>query len=263
VRRDIRQGAADLLEQLNARYDRVVVVAHSLGSYIAYDAIRYLWGEHNRDYAERLTPRPQEPRVPAGLDDLEAAAKDLAEGGPGDGRRAAYHRAQRALWEGLRAESHRWKITDLITLGSPMYMADDIYTADAAEFRKRVARHEFPTCPPQEDAPSWRSSREPPRDRRYTYVSGGRRVLYDAAPFAFIRWTNIWFPTKALFFGDWFGGPLGPLFGDGILDVPVTSGARRRFAPGLAHALYFSTIAERPGEQPATAFHDALRGRGA
>ncbi|MDP3984283.1 MAG: hypothetical protein Q8Q52_04660, partial [Acidimicrobiia bacterium] len=44
VRRDIRAGIVDLLQGLHDydRYQRVVVIAHSLGSYIAYDAISYL-----------------------------------------------------------------------------------------------------------------------------------------------------------------------------------------------------------------------------
>jgi hypothetical protein len=70
-------------------------------------------------------------------------------------------------------------------------------------------------------------------------------VLHDGAPFAVVRWTNLWFPStgkKLGFFRDYFGGPLRPLFGDGILDIPVEGNLERgwkRWIPGYAHALYF------------------------
>lgn len=260
VRRDIRSGAVEVLSELNDRYDRVVVVGHSLGSYIAYDAIRYLWAQRRHDYADAVERGRETPRTPAGLDELEAAATALLdESGANGPELADYRTAQRALWHGLRDESHRWTITDLVTLGSPMYMADQIYTRDRQEFEERVRRHEFPTCPPQDDFPSWREGKEPARARRYSYVYRGRRVLYDAAPFAVIRWTNLWFPTRALFFGDWFGGPLAPLFGAGVADVPIRSGSRWRHAPGKAHAMYFSEIAASPDGPLAVSFHDALR----
>ena len=51
VRREIRQGLVEMLQGLHTsdqpKYDRVVIVAHSLGAFIAYDAIAYLWGTMN------------------------------------------------------------------------------------------------------------------------------------------------------------------------------------------------------------------------
>lgn len=261
VRRDIREGVIKLLGQLNDRYDRVIVVGHSLGSYIAYDAIRYLWGQHNLNYA---SDPPQSPpphgAVPAGLDNLEAAARTLlVTEAPTEDQVSSFRDAQRALAAGLRAHGHTWRITDLISLGSPMYMADQIYTRNEKEFMTRVSRHEFPVCPPVEDYPSWRSQNEPPRALRYTYCHNDRRVLYDGAVFAVVRWTNLWFPTAALLLGDYFGGPLAPLFGRGVLDVPVTSGDKKRLIPGFAHALYYATIARYPNQQLAQAFHKAMK----
>lgn len=54
----------------------------------------------------------------------------------------------------------------------------------------------------------------------------------------------MWFPARWGFFGDWFGGRLAPLFGNGIRDVPLTGNRRMRrwlrsrLVPGYAHALY-------------------------
>lgn len=40
--------------------------------------------------------------------------------------------------------------------------------------------------------------------------------------------------------GDWFGGPLRPLFGKGIVDIPIPGNVPGRRAPGIAHGRYFS-----------------------
>jgi hypothetical protein len=55
-----------------------------------------------------------------------------------------------------------------------------------------------------------------------------------------VRWTNLYFPARWGFFGDWFGGPLRALFGTGILDIPVLGNRPGRFVPGWAHGRYFS-----------------------
>ncbi|MFT4744252.1 MAG: hypothetical protein ACI9AD_000091 [Nitriliruptoraceae bacterium] len=265
VRRDIRRGAVAMLRELNDEYDRVIVVAHSLGSYIAYDAIRQLWGERDDDYAGDPPPSDGMPVVADGLDQAEAASIPLRGDGspPSDDDLDAFRSAQRQLSAGLRDDGHTWRISDLVTLGSPMYFADQLYTRDRAGFDRKVTHHEFPTCPPVDDYPSWQqragAATEPDRARRWTYVRGGRRVLYDAAPFAVVRWTNMWFPARLYVFGDFFGGALAPLFGRGIKDVRITSGGPRRLVPGAAHSFYFELIRDEPNEQLARAFHEALR----
>ncbi len=73
-------------------------------------------------------------------------------------------------------------------------------------------------------------------------------MLYEGAPFAVVRWTNLYFPAQLGFFGDWFGGRLAPVFGTGIKDVPVkgntlgrpgTNLLRHRKFPAAAHSYYF------------------------
>src|SRR5262249_23061735 len=60
VRRAIRSAAIELLEGLHddpswRRYHRIIVVGHSLGSVIAYDALTHLW-------QRRHHPKPVYPR---------------------------------------------------------------------------------------------------------------------------------------------------------------------------------------------------------
>jgi hypothetical protein len=237
VRRDIRAGIVTLLQGLHdsaSNYQRIIIVAHSLGSYIAYDAVSYLWGQMNDRHAGAPGPLAPGTKDPDGLPELEQAAFDLE---AGTASLAAYRDAQRRLWKGLRANGNPWKITDLITFGSPMYFADLLVTANRDHFDRRIGRREFPTCPPQPDE---RPSADPKQPPVYSFLSDGRRVLYHGAPFAVVRWTNMWFPARLRFFGDWFGGPLAPLFGRGVQDVPLDRNDWKSRIPAGAHALYFS-----------------------
>jgi hypothetical protein len=234
VRRDIRAGMVRLLEGLHAsdsRYQRIIIVAHSLGSYIAYDAITYLWGQMNQIHAGAAGPGGTGTYVPDGLDDVESLASALKSG---TATPEQYQAAQRTLWLGIRANGNPWKVTDLITFGSPMYFADSLITRKVEQFRRRVDLRELPTCPPQPDQDS---RTEPPA---FSHPWGGRKVLYHAAPFAVVRWTNLWFPANARLFGDNFGGALAPLFGPGIRDIKLTKNDWKTRVPGWAHARYYS-----------------------
>ena len=248
VRADIRKGFLDLLIKLHntGNYQRIVIVAHSLGGYIAYDGITYLWAHMNK--LHRGTPARGDANVPAGLDELEGAASDLPDdvrdGGVlgGDEFVENYQAAQRALWLGLRAQGNPWLITDFITLGTPMYFADRLFTKNLDAFKAKVARWELPTCPPQDEGDP--DNNVFGHDRWFSWESRGRRVLYHGAPFAAVRWTNMYFPAAGRFFGDWFGERLAPLWGNGIRDVTLEGNRRMRrwfrsrFVPGYAHALY-------------------------
>jgi hypothetical protein len=247
VRREIRAGMLRLLQGLHrvGRYDRIVIVAHSLGSYIAYDAITYLWAATSELPISRSTvvPLPRRPKTgiqPDGLKELEQAASDLVDG---HGSREAFRDAQRALWIGLRRIGVPWLITDFITLGSPMYFADQLYTRNRDDFTTGVEKRQLPVCPPLSDEVEWNNVNH--TGRWYSWNNRGHRVLYHAAPFAVVRWTNLWFPPWLSFFGDWFGGALSPLFGAGVEDVALTGNRPWSRVPALAHALYFRLADDR------------------
>lgn len=258
VRRDIRKGMVDLLTGLHKvghdgktwrQYDRIVVVAHSLGAYIAYDAIAYLWSQ----CGDLLGGQPAVPQDSASLDRLERLAAALPKN-PTDEQLAAYQAAQRALWSEMRAHDSPWLITDFVSVGTPMYCADLLYTKNRKHWDERVQLRELPTCPPQPDLG------EPAKDKdrlRLAYKSGQREIVYHAAPFAAVRWTNLWFPPRLGVFGDWFGGALAPLFGAGIRDLPVTGGVLSR-APALAHTKYFSYADDVRSDSSTTRLRAAL-----
>lgn len=249
ARRNIRKGMVELLDGLHKakdsdgdpRYQRIILVAHSLGAYIAYDGIAYLWTRMNKLHAgahkQEPPPPPDPSNTPDGLAELEAAAQVLLDAEQ-MGRKATtqqvktYREAQRNLWLGLRKNGNPWIITDFVTAGTPMYMADRIYTKNEKEFRERASLTELPRCPPVSDD----ASGEP---LKYTWKNGSRKVLYHGAPFAVVRWTNVWFPPALGFFGDWFGGPLARLYGYGIQDVPLKGNKPKQLIPAWAHTLYF------------------------
>ncbi len=175
ARRAIRGGLVDLLRSLHDDgYTRIVVVAHGVGSYIAYDALT-LW------------------------------------------------------WAQAREQGKAWCITDFVTIGAPLAVADllltrppllsGVKTSDetlrAELFEALMRRGVLVGCPAENDEPE--------------------------SLFAATRWTNLWFPvTRGSRRGDWFGGALNPLFGAGICDIAVQGNQPERSGRGTAHTEYFS-----------------------
>ena len=121
----IRQQVLDLLERLHdaddfdcnrKRYDRIIVVGHSLGSVIAYDAIRLLWARHSRQLP---LPDTDEGSIAAQVvNNLEVAGRALATAGdqaargcaggvrPGSARGPARHAGPRRQRRGTLGD-HR------------------------------------------------------------------------------------------------------------------------------------------------------------
>ncbi len=217
-RQEIRAKGVALIGKLHdAGYERIVVVGHSLGSVIGYDVLTYAWATYHASGkgVGRSTGSASE-RVGA-LGQLEEA---IAAGDP-----EAYRGLQRALHRELREAEHGWRVTDFVTLGSPLAHADVLLAPDAARLAKRQAIREFPTCPPttEDGLISF------PKDRV-------KRTLHHGAVFGPCRWTNLYFPVRLLLHGDVIGGPLAGLFGWGVRDLPVRTRRRLGF---LSHTLYW------------------------
>jgi hypothetical protein len=221
ARRAIRTAGLTLLRGLHEdelrRYKRIILVGHSLGSVIAYDLITWFWQEqHYRVELDRVsgerktvTTRPVETLpVP---DNDQSPLEEL--GDPSKIGLEKFRERQRALWQSHRKNGLPWRITDLITLGSPLAHADVLLADGKETLDVGKDQREFPTCPPRPEDPRdggllWREYGE--AERRHEV-----RILHHGAPFAVTRWTNLYFP------GDVIGGPLAHLLGNGIKDVKL------------------------------------------
>lgn len=244
-RRAIRGGLVDLLYVLQqGGFARVVLIAHGVGAYIAYDALTSLWAETHELHAG---PAAAAPDRLANLSAVEDAARGLTpETDP-----QLFQSLQYTLWQDLRMQGNPWRITDFITIGAPLAFADlfvarprlpsgltkDDIADRAALFHRLVRRGVVQCCPPRSEAQAVDGPAD--ADVVYGHPGGERTVLGSQAAFAVTRWTNLWFPVvRGDLRGDWFGGALRPLFGPGVRDLPVTDDAdgRRR---GAAHLRYF------------------------
>ncbi len=211
-RQQIRADGIRLLRELHSsgKYDRIILVGHSLGSVIAYDILTHLWTDYNKAHARPETFSQNQ------LKRIHQAIEALGEN-PTPAQVSAFQDYQHKLWLELRGVGNPWLVTDLITLGSPLTSAALLLAHSETELREQQKELALPTCPPQPD---------PLDNRSYAFklvppyeTSGGQkrtlRALHHAAQFACTRWTNFYYP------GDFIGGPLAPVFGAGIQDVPL------------------------------------------
>jgi hypothetical protein len=226
LRQTIRSEGIKLLRNIveRGKYERVVLVGHSLGSVIAYDILKHLWQDYHKDYRS-----PTEHDQTA-LESVEKAGEALRSDDSDQERNIDdFQNSQIELWRELRDLGNPWLVTDLITLGSPLAHAALLLASDEDDLKARQRQRELPTAPPVPEVRS-KGGKEV---RKYSYRVWDRfkkgekefylRVLHHAAHFACTRWTNLYFPVRLGFFGDFIGGPLRNWFGPGIRDIPVTS----------------------------------------
>ena len=228
VRHDIKAAGRDIIKALHDsdRYDRIVIVGHSLGSIIGLDMITSYWAQVH-----------DHPGHPVSIDqdrlkEVEKLGTTITAEDP------AYSSAQRDLWLEQRALGIPWLLTDFISVGSPLSHADWLMADGRVPLEELFTRRELLHNPPQVDGPGHPYS----FPISYATQAGERSlyVLHHAAAFACTRWTNIWFPTRWGLFDDPFGGPLADLFGIGVMDRPVTAGPwSPRYLPVLAHVMYW------------------------
>jgi hypothetical protein len=225
VRREIRKQAVDTLDRLHASglYDRIIVVAHSLGTVVSYDMLRAYFSR----ICDELPPTTE--LAP------DFVAVDRASWQPND---TASKEDKKELREKARSiiasiaaatvnkpsdqRTHKpWLVTDFVTVGSALTHAHFLMCFGKGQpdlerdFDRRVRERDFPTCPPKQlDGDGLLSF--PNRNTKKNQVHHG-------ALFGLTRWTNIYFPFQQIFWGDAIGGPLAPLFGSHVVDVCVST----------------------------------------
>ncbi|MGL4728247.1 MAG: hypothetical protein ACRCWO_05795 [Bosea sp. (in: a-proteobacteria)] len=251
ARAAILKEAVEVIDKLHEgdRYSRIVVVAHSLGTVVGYEAL-------TRSFARRV--RDKEFAVHEQIDGRDTVdewrEKDEA-GLAGD--ISKLRDGQRKVSEFL-ADKGWWKITDFITLGSPLTYSHVLMAKGEADLRARQDLRELPVCPPLRDTSSNSRSRLLYKRMGRTELDGQAAFcISHAAIFAATRWTNIYFPVRRVVFGDVIGGPAAHLFGAGILDVPV--GTTHLYGKGLfSHTSYWSQGGLAGTPDHISALRDAL-----
>jgi hypothetical protein len=259
-RQDIRMAGLALLEKLHAsgKYDRIVIVGHSLGGVIGYDLITNMWARRNRNM-DREGP------IQRALEASEIAGAKLVAAPDNEDAKAAWRAAQRRLFDTLREaptgeRDALWLISDFVTLGAPLAHAQTLLAETLQEFEAALTRRELATAPPHLE--EFEDGR-----RRFSYCrvhgladdgSAEPRAPHNAAVFAAVCWTNIFFPADGILRGDLVGGPASKVFGPGVKDIAARAPNRGGLTP---HLLYFEPDADpRPWGDPAWADHrDALR----
>lgn len=256
-RQAIRERGVALLEELMGvpgegkpppaeyDYDRIVVVGHSLGAVVGYDILKFAFSRHNDRFTQdEMAEQPAR-------DALEQMVRAAAAGAPLD--RAAFRDRQDAARAEYVACGYPWIVSDFVTLGSPLTHASVILAADAADLRAQQEARNLPTCPPEMELdrttdrqhfsywPGKRRDADNDREARLT------RIPHHAAHFGLTRWTNLYSPAHAIFWGDLISGPVAQAFGipawaggtvPGIEDVAVMTG---RFGawPLFTHTRYW------------------------
>ena len=219
IRQAVRSECVRFLRTLSEAddpsYARIVLVGHSLGSVIAYDAIRLLWAQ----LKPHTTLHTGECDIHSVLSKLDASERPQS---------GTWLSPQRALFNQIRPTggSH-WKISDLITIGSPLTHAPLLLAESVDEFCCLIEQRELPTSPPQ-------------KDQGKTYAGWEESIgikLHHAAPFAVTQWTNVYFPS------DPIGGRLGPVFGPGIDDIRLPDAPKGSWSD---HVHYWQSPS-RPG----------------
>lgn len=209
-RAQVRERALVMLERLmvDPAYDRIVLVGHSLGSIIAYDVLQILWAKYGPNHRN---PRREQAVTEAlrAFDDYASPAR-LKGGGthllPPD-ERPAFRAAQWRLYMALRdapPESLPWRISDFVTLGSPLSHAEFLVAANAGRWRKGVEERLFSVCPPISDS-----------ETRRTIVYKDTHA-HHAAVFSATRWTNIHDIGNRWSTGDPFSGAMTENFYGGV-----------------------------------------------
>jgi hypothetical protein len=210
-RQTARDRALKLLEALHGKgeYQRIVVVAHSLGSIIAYDVLMLLWAKRG--------PGRMNPPSPESVEALQAIDRFLGDNFEKAGGLKEFQEAQSRAFKALRNEPNPWLVSDFVTLGSPLTHAEFLIEPNMKEVQAAIADRLLATCPPAADDPS--ESKKP--SVLFQYKRSPTRYAHHAALFSCVQWANVYDPASKIFFGDIISGRLAP-FGRGIKECEVT-----------------------------------------
>jgi hypothetical protein len=202
-------------------YDRIVIVGHSLGTIIAYDILQLFWEKHGPTHHQDWNPSAAGIQSALLACDAHVQAAWTNPGGEIDPE--AFETARAKLFELLRQAQPGWRISDLITLGSPLTHAEFLLADTQDEIDQAVIERRFATAPPHPD---------PMRNGSMLFPGAGPDLRtgtkepplfpHFAAQFAAVKWTNLYDEHNNPLLGDIISGQLGESFGPGIAEHGLT-----------------------------------------
>jgi hypothetical protein len=251
TRSKIRKEGLELLRKLHEdmdedeptrpTYDRIVLIGHSLGGIIAYDILSFLWNANNKIFEKTTdTNLLKQNALEAISDYAKSPEMDVVQ----------YQNLQKDLFDEQRRLGNTWRISDFITLGTPLAHGGFLLAKDDADFMMKVEQREVAISPPQMN----------PEEQQFFYpkqfdveetlttesgipstqiVKRTVKLLHSAAQFGVVRWSNYYFKA------DYIGGSMRQWFGKGMVDkeiIPV--GKTNQNIPVKPHTAYWS--AEQP-----------------
>lgn len=257
-RRLVRERGLALLEALHGKrlgdparpetnlplYDRIVIVGHSLGTIVGYDILQLFWEKHGPTHHQRWNP--EAPGMQAALEACDLHVKSAWDKTAPRLDSTAFEAARAALSRALAAQDPGWRISDFITLGSPLTHAEFLLFDSSDEVKAAFVERRFATAPPHPDPLRDGSmlfpivTAPPP-----TRPAKTRRKLAEplfphfAAQFAAVKWTNIHDECSNPLLGDLVSGDLSGRFGQGIVEKDVT--IRRPGFPGFLGRIFTHT----------------------
>ncbi|WP_144276310.1 hypothetical protein [Demequina sp. NBRC 110053] len=257
-RENIRKGLVDLLTTIaedrdavtqRHRYDRIVLVGHSLGTVIAADALHAYWNTVAPDVEIPLSGVPLDDGDGESVGPYEAAVRrverhvvtdaTLEEAAADRATLSEALRSPQRLEDGAAIRSGRWIVSDLVTLACPLTHAEILVTSGSEAFAEAKVDRFVATAPPQPQRTQSARRDHPLRYKVWTGVRGeDTSRLHQSALFASTSWTNMYFTH------DLVGGGLASRFGSWVRDVPL--GARPatfgQFLRAYPHSSYWGPV---------------------
>lgn len=221
ARQRIREAGVRLLDKLHdpaSGYERIIVVAHSLGTAVGYELLLDYWSRQCGAYV--MNEGDGVHQALAGVERATHALNAAATQGDRDAAQSAFRSAQRQLSHALaemtvtptshgHEEGKTWLITDFVTLGSPLTHASLLLADSRKDLWEKQRERTLAACPPItfDDA-----GNVDLQQGHLSFVGWDlkRRPVHSAL-FAAVRWTNHFFKTGDwIIQGDVIGGPIGP-----------------------------------------------------
>ncbi|SEQ13930.1 hypothetical protein SAMN05428969_2153 [Devosia sp. YR412] len=221
-------------------YDRIVLVGHSLGTIIAYDLLQLFWEKYGPTHHQSWDFEDQD--IQSALRDCDALVQAAWDQPPRSVDAADLSAVQDRLFDKFSRRQPFWRISDLITLGSPLTHAEFLLADTKNEIEDGCKERRFATAPPHPDVTQDRQNTmlhlAPGADAR-TSQGEPAMVPHFAAQFSTVRWTNIYDEENNPLAGDLISGSLIGNFGPAIAEHRVVM--KRLNWPGFLQRVFTHT----------------------